>query len=265
MGSRSSGLRTRRALRSPGERSDHLTSFGRRASPGFTSPRLSTACREAISTEPLCRTMLPVPMAATARGELVMLQSMRSLAARRADRAAGPCGPCSARRRLPPLPVPAADPASPRPAGGAPRPRPTKQTGLAPGSALVGNTIDGQVGRRQSFAEYFDAGAAPSNTSTRTALSTGTWAVTGNKVCFDFPDDDDRSCPNFEVTGNSRDAMWTTTARRSVSRSCRATARACSALPLGVSCGPCPADWCRARNPATARPCRRRRCGRPCR
>jgi hypothetical protein len=74
-------------------------------------------------------------------------------------------------------------------------------TGLAAWNALVGNTITGKsVG--DSFSEFFDPGGSVKYVD-KNGASSGTWAVQGGKVCIDFPEDDDRSCPKFEVTGKT--------------------------------------------------------------
>ncbi|UDL95045.1 hypothetical protein LGH83_01925 [Lichenihabitans sp. PAMC28606] len=80
-----------------------------------------------------------------------------------------------------------------------------KLTGLSAWKALVGNTISGRSGD-EMFSQYFDAGGKVRYVD-QNGLSTGTWAVQGERVCFDFPEDDDHSCSAFEVTGSSGSAI----------------------------------------------------------
>lgn len=74
-------------------------------------------------------------------------------------------------------------------------------TGTAAWEKLKGNTITGKV-TGQSFSEFFDPGGSVRYVD-KDGLSTGTWSVQPPKVCFDFPDDDDRSCSVFTVTGST--------------------------------------------------------------
>ncbi len=93
--------------------------------------------------------------------------------------------------------VPSSPPSSPAPADSV--------TGAAAWERLKGNTITGKVGG-QPFTEFFEGGGGVKYAD-KDGLSTGTWAVQGSKVCFDFPDDDDRSCSTFTVTGSSGSAV----------------------------------------------------------
>lgn len=82
---------------------------------------------------------------------------------------------------------------------------PAKLTGLAAWERLKGNTVDGKSAG-QTVVEFFDAGGGVKYVD-KDGLSTGTWAVQKDKVCFDFPDEDDRTCTTFEVTGSSGTAV----------------------------------------------------------
>ena len=80
-----------------------------------------------------------------------------------------------------------------------------KKTGAAAWAALVGNTISGSSGA-EAFTEFFEAGGGVKYVD-KNGPSAGTWALQGAKVCFDFPDDDDRTCSAFEVTGSTGTAV----------------------------------------------------------
>lgn len=84
-------------------------------------------------------------------------------------------------------------------------PAPESVTGLAAWDRLKGNTITGKVSG-QPFTEYFDQGGGVKYVD-KDGLSTGTWAVQAGRVCFDFPEDDDRSCSAFTVTGTAGSAL----------------------------------------------------------
>lgn len=92
----------------------------------------------------------------------------------------------------------AADSAVPAPAGAA-------LSGAAAWEALKGNTILGKVAG-EDFSDYFDPGGAVRHVDGN-GQSAGTWAVQGDKVCLDFPEDDERSCLAFEVTGSTGTAV----------------------------------------------------------
>lgn len=78
---------------------------------------------------------------------------------------------------------------------------PAKLTGLAAWERLKGNTLDGKSAG-QTVVEYFDAGGGVKYVD-KDGPSTGTWAVQKDKICFDFPEEDDRTCTTFEVIGDS--------------------------------------------------------------
>lgn len=82
---------------------------------------------------------------------------------------------------------------------------PATLTGLAAWERLKGNTVDGKAAG-QTVVEFFDPSGSVKYVD-KDGLSTGTWAVQKDKVCFDFPDEDDRTCTTFEVTGSSGTAV----------------------------------------------------------
>ena len=77
---------------------------------------------------------------------------------------------------------------------------PTRLLGTAAWKALVGNTITGKTSTG-TFSEYFDPAGAVRYVD-QDGLSAGTWSVQGDRVCVEFPDDDERSCSIFAVTGS---------------------------------------------------------------
>lgn len=94
--------------------------------------------------------------------------------------------------------APAAPPATPEVAA-------ESVSGAAAWERLKGNTITGKAGG-QAFSEFFDPVGGVRYVD-KDGLSTGTWAVQNAKVCFDFPDDDDRTCSAFTIKGASGSAV----------------------------------------------------------
>jgi hypothetical protein len=86
-----------------------------------------------------------------------------------------------------------------------PPPAPPKLSGPEAWKALVGNTATGSAAG-EAFSEYFDPAGGVKYVD-KNGVSEGTWALQGNRVCFDFPDEDDHSCSTFEVTGSSGSAI----------------------------------------------------------
>ncbi len=97
-------------------------------------------------------------------------------------------------------PLAAAQPA-PQPAPATPG----KLSGAAAWAVLVGNTISGKIAG-EDFSDYFDPGGAVRHVDGN-GLSAGTWSLQGDKVCLDFPDDDERSCLTLEVEGSAGTAL----------------------------------------------------------
>ena len=93
----------------------------------------------------------------------------------------------------PPTP-PAAAVAAP-PAASAPL------SGLAAWNSLLGNTISGKDTDGNPLVEYYsDKGTVKQLLDDET--STGKWSFKDNKVCFEFPDDDEESCYGVKVDGS---------------------------------------------------------------
>lgn len=84
-----------------------------------------------------------------------------------------------------------ATPATPPPAG--------KLTGAAAWQTIVGNTVEARS-RDGGYTEYYAPDGAVHHLD-RDGKATGKWTLKGEKVCFDFADEDDRSCVEVEVTG----------------------------------------------------------------
>lgn len=94
----------------------------------------------------------------------------------------------------------AAQTANPEPpAAAAAPPPPDSVTGTAAWDRLKGNTITGKASG-QTFSEFFDPAGGVRYVD-KDGLSTGTWTLQSAKVCFDFPEDDDRSCSTFTIKG----------------------------------------------------------------
>ena len=91
-------------------------------------------------------------------------------------------------------PAPAAD--APAPAASA---TPGKLTGAAAWQLLVGNTAVAQS-HDGGYTEFFAPDGVVKHLD-RDGKATGKWTLQGEKVCFDFADEDDRSCVQVEVTG----------------------------------------------------------------
>lgn len=102
--------------------------------------------------------------------------------------------------------APASPPTTSRPeASPLPSPQPDSVGGATAWERLKGNTITGKISG-QPFSEYFDPAGGVRYVD-KDGLSTGTWAVQNAKICFDFPDDDDRSCSTFTVKDKSGSAV----------------------------------------------------------
>lgn len=72
--------------------------------------------------------------------------------------------------------------------------------GAAAWRALVGNTVvaDSRAG---SYTEFFSSDGEVKHLD-KDGRATGKWALQNSKICFDFPEDDDRICTDVEVTGS---------------------------------------------------------------
>ena len=93
------------------------------------------------------------------------------------------------------------DPApAPAPAAAAPAAAPVKAIGIAAWSQVVGNSITGKEGNKTLTEYYAPDGAAKSMTGNE--ISSGTWVLVGETVCFKYTDEKDMECYKVEVTGN---------------------------------------------------------------
>ena len=83
--------------------------------------------------------------------------------------------------------------------GSADDPPPAKTEGAAAWKALVGNTIV-TTSKSGAYTEFYGPDGAVLHVDSD-GKSKGTWTLQGEKVCFDFPDEDDHSCVTMQVTG----------------------------------------------------------------
>lgn len=77
---------------------------------------------------------------------------------------------------------------------------PQKLVGLAAWNALVGNSISGKDDGQDVVEFYAADGTAKSMTGND--ISSGTWALVGDTVCFKYPDED-IDCYKVEVSGTA--------------------------------------------------------------
>jgi pyruvate/2-oxoglutarate dehydrogenase complex dihydrolipoamide acyltransferase (E2) component len=137
----------------------------------------------------LCAFAIAAPVHAAESGLLKLAQAAPSEA------------PAAAPAPAPAAPAPAAAaPAAPAPAAAAPAApaaaaAPVRLSGLAAWSALVGNSITG-MDDGKPLTEYYAAnGTAKSMVGNE--ISSGTWALVGETVCFKY--DNDTECYRLEV------------------------------------------------------------------
>lgn len=108
-----------------------------------------------------------------------------------------PGGPGQPGRVSPPAAgAPGTAPLALAPQGAAPR----RLTGLAAWNALVGNTITGKNDDDVEIVELFRRDGT-SRLLIGNKIQTGKWAVKGQKVCFEYPTDDEETCYGLEVSG----------------------------------------------------------------
>ena len=77
---------------------------------------------------------------------------------------------------------------------------PAGLTGAPAWQALVGNTVVADT-RAGSYTEFY----APDGTVRhldKDGKTDGKWVLQGEKICFDFADDDDRVCTALELSGS---------------------------------------------------------------
>ena len=75
----------------------------------------------------------------------------------------------------------------------------TKAKGLAAWQRLTGNTAVAES-RAGGYTEFYAPDGVVKHLD-RDGRSTGKWSLQGEKVCFDFPEEDDRSCVDVEIDG----------------------------------------------------------------
>ena len=100
-------------------------------------------------------------------------------------------------------PPAAAAPAAPAAAPAAPAaaPAPQKLVGLAAWSQVVGNTNTGKENGKVLVEFYAPDGMAKSMTGNE--ISTGSWALAGETICFKYTDEPKPECYRLEVVGNT--------------------------------------------------------------
>lgn len=75
-----------------------------------------------------------------------------------------------------------------------------KLAGLAAWSALVGNSVTGKSDDDDLVEFYAKNGTVKQRVGTET--NTGKWALKGQKVCFDYGNDEDETCYTVKVQGS---------------------------------------------------------------
>ena len=104
----------------------------------------------------------------------------------------------------PAAPAPVAQaPSSQAPAPQAPAPQaPAKLTGIAAWSALVGNTVAGKDSDGDDLYEFYKPDGTLKQLNDETVTS-GKWALKGQKVCIVYSGEDDETCYQVEVFGDA--------------------------------------------------------------
>jgi len=82
----------------------------------------------------------------------------------------------------------------------APSPSQGKLTGHAAIEKLIGNTMTGTAEGQPYFAFYDKDGTVKMQRGSE--ISTGKWAIDGDDLCEEYPDDDDETCYKLELDGN---------------------------------------------------------------
>lgn len=104
--------------------------------------------------------------------------------------------------------APAAKSAAPAPVAQAPVPQapaalaPVKLTGIAAWSALVGNTVAGKDSDGDELYEFYRPDGTLRQLNDETVTS-GKWALKGQKVCIVYSGGDDETCYRVEVFGDA--------------------------------------------------------------
>ena len=103
-----------------------------------------------------------------------------------------------------PVTAPAARPAPPAVAqapAAAPA-APKKLTGLEAWSAIVGNTVEGKDSDGEELVEFYKPDGTLRQLNDGTVTS-GKWALKGQKVCIEYSNGDDETCYQIEVFGDA--------------------------------------------------------------
>jgi hypothetical protein len=132
------------------------------------------------------RTNTLTVMAAAFRGRLSMRQAICLSAIILAALLAGPAS--------------AAEPGMLQLAQASPAPADKKLTGMEAWSQLVGNSITGKEDGETLVEYYAPDGTVKSMIGNE--ITTGTWALVGDTVCFKYPEEE-IDCYKLEVIGNS--------------------------------------------------------------
>lgn len=75
-----------------------------------------------------------------------------------------------------------------------------KLDGAAAWQKLVGNTVVATT-KAGSYTEFYEPGGAIRRVDAD-GTTKGQWSQDGDKVCFDYPDDDDHACLGVSVQGS---------------------------------------------------------------
>jgi hypothetical protein len=76
-----------------------------------------------------------------------------------------------------------------------------KVVGVAAWNLVVGNSITGKEDGETLVEYYAPDGTAKSMLGNE--ISTGKWALVGETICFQYPDDKEMECYRLEVMGNT--------------------------------------------------------------
>jgi hypothetical protein len=80
-------------------------------------------------------------------------------------------------------------------------PAAAKLVGVAAWKELVANSITGKEDGKTLVEYYAPDGTAKSMLDNE--ISTGKWALVGETICFQYPDDNEMECFRLEVAGNT--------------------------------------------------------------
>ena len=101
-----------------------------------------------------------------------------------------------------PVAAPAAAPRAVAQAPAAPAPTPKKLTGLEAWATIVGNSVAGKDSDGDELVEYYKPDGTLKQLNDDTVTS-GKWALKGQKVCIAYSSDDDETCYQIEVFGDA--------------------------------------------------------------